>query len=759
MANNLKKITALALVMILVLSVMNFGPIFKAVEVSAATINIPLDFTAGSKTPHSGDGWHWDGSTLTLFGIHLVTSGTAITVSLDTTILLVGENTVVSESFIGIYGDNIIISGDGSLSITSERAGISAKDSVTIDGGMVKITSGDIGIYAAGTITIAGGTVVVDSDYSGIYADGNITIAGGTVMVDSYYGIFAVKSIAINAGVVMVDSLYYGIIAYGSITIAGGTVVVDSDSYGIRAISSIAIAGGAVMVDSLYYGIYADDTIMIADGEFDISAGLHGMYAAHGDITIDDGSGFIKTIDPTGKYAAVVAHGELTHHHTVLILGHDGEAYTLFAKPGPFNSQTFVDEDGAHHTNIMFGYELDDDKDDDKDIDSGQDDDKDDDEDDKDDYNDGDKEKDKDDDKDDDRDDDKDKDDDNDNDKKKDDDMNDPPTVTPPADPPHIHDKSHHESDEISLPPLVRRTASGQIVHYWEDRIDVHAVGSDTELNHMVLIHYRYFPGRVAVNDADIEIFGQFTPGYRNIDGILALRITLLASFLETLPVGRHKMEIFLREESVIAYFYVAEQEAEVDASIAVTVSPWINPFEDVRSNDWFYSDVQYVHERGLMIGTSLSPRLFSPHMTTTRGMFVTLLYRIAGTPSVSGLYNPFSDVEQGKWYTDAVIWAAANGIINSGEAFGAMEALTREQMAVMMANFISHMGCVLPSSEVAAFADQDEISPWAHEAIHFMQAAGIIQGRPGNVFDPQGTATRAEVAAIIHRFLEMIEA
>jgi len=950
MANHLKKITALALVMILVLSVMTFGPIFKPVEVSAATVNTPLDFTSG-KMLSSGDGWDWDvkTSTLTLTNIHLVTSGSAITLSLNSTIVLVGDNTIVSDDTYGIYGDGLTISGDGSLSIMSGRHGIYAPDTtngnVTIHSGDVTISAGTIGgdydgiharnsifinggaimvkqagtngdgisaknvvinsgkialgsydnripygmypstgtsqieinngtvsIYTnnmgiyADTVTVNGGMLILDSASSlGIYGDsvsllggsGTIKANGSAVYVsnllakcdntvvlgwnatDSKYNIAAeidkIHFIAADTGIPLtnisfgtavildlildfvdvieddasgdgwdwakatkiltLDGLDYavtgkdfaiklpdgatialagtnyvellwdakgrgltiyalgslnivditsggtgelmihaggksyatGIYAYGDVTIESGKIDITATDCGVYTLGSLTIEGGEITVYSTYSGLYAGKDIEKTGGTLDVAASSHHGIYADGDIAVNGGSGFAKTTNTSGKFAAVVAGGELTHHQDVQVLGHDGEAHTLPARPGPFNSQTFVNEDGAHHTNIKFGRVQDDDTDDDEDIDDDED--KDIDEDDKDD--------------------------DKDNDNKKDD----APINIPPADQSHIHGKSHHQSDTMPQLPLVRRTASGQIVHYWEDDIGVYAVGSDTDLNHMVLIHYRYFPGRVAVNDTDIEIFAQFTPGYRNIDGILALRITLLANFLETLPVGQHKMEIFLEEGSVVAYFSVEAQAAEVDAPIAVAIPAWVNPFEDVRSSDWFYSDVQFVHERGLMIGTSLSPRLFSPHMTTTRGMFVTLLYRMAGTPSVSGLSNPFSDVAQGKWYADAAIWAAANGIVSSGETFGAMEALTREHMAVMMAHFISHMGYVLPSGEATAFADQDAISTWAQEAIYFMQTAGIIQGRPGNVFDPQGTATRAEVAAIIHRFLEMIEA
>jgi len=187
----------------------------------------------------------------------------------------------------------------------------------------------------------------------------------------------------------------------------------------------------------------------------------------------------------------------------------------------------------------------------------------------------------------------------------------------------------------------------------------------------------------------------------------------------------------------------------------------WENPFVDVKSSDWFYRDVEYVVTNGLMLGTSTEPMLFSPNMALTRGMVVTVLYRIAGTPDVSGLPNPFDDVDDGKWYTDAIKWATSNGIVSGyGDGkFGPEDNITREQLAVMIINYQKYSG-KKPSDVYTEreFADNDDISRWAKNAVKKLTMQGIISGKPGNMFDPKGEATRAEFAAMLHRFLEEVK-
>jgi hypothetical protein len=185
----------------------------------------------------------------------------------------------------------------------------------------------------------------------------------------------------------------------------------------------------------------------------------------------------------------------------------------------------------------------------------------------------------------------------------------------------------------------------------------------------------------------------------------------------------------------------------------------WVNPFADVFEDDWFYSDVEFASRNGLFNGTSETT--FSPHMATTRGMIVTVLYRLAGSPDVSALANPFSDVASGQYYTDAVKWAAKNGIVlGIGEnKFAPDEDISRQDLAVILNRYAVFANLKLPAARLyVKFSDDADIADYAKEAIEAFFKANIVSGKGDGIFDPKGTATRAEVAAMLHRFIESAE-
>jgi len=206
----------------------------------------------------------------------------------------------------------------------------------------------------------------------------------------------------------------------------------------------------------------------------------------------------------------------------------------------------------------------------------------------------------------------------------------------------------------------------------------------------------------------------------------------------------------------------VTQPDTEAIENDDVPLAAYDNPFEDVVEGAWYFDYVISVYEKGLMTGTSADGRIFSPNLSLTRGMMVTILYRMAGEPDVNAelrMQNAeFSDVVSGLWYSDAVAWAAANNIVRGfGDgSFRPNENITREQMAVILSNYAKAMGLELPSVRSGAFNDEAQISDWAFEAVRLMFEAGVINGKPGDIFDPQGTATRAEVAAILTRFLDL---
>ena len=179
--------------------------------------------------------------------------------------------------------------------------------------------------------------------------------------------------------------------------------------------------------------------------------------------------------------------------------------------------------------------------------------------------------------------------------------------------------------------------------------------------------------------------------------------------------------------------------------------------FTDVKKTDWFYHSVKYVYENGLFNGTS--DTTFSPNATMTRGMMVTVLYRLAGV-STSG-NAVFTDVPETAWYADAVNWAAEKGIVNGigGGLFAPDTEITREQMAVILYNYSKAMNVKLPPTrEASEFADAASIGEWATEAVNAMYQASVINGKENNVFDPQGKATRAEVATMLMNYLEAVK-
>ena len=178
--------------------------------------------------------------------------------------------------------------------------------------------------------------------------------------------------------------------------------------------------------------------------------------------------------------------------------------------------------------------------------------------------------------------------------------------------------------------------------------------------------------------------------------------------------------------------------------------------FTDTQGH-WAEDDIQFVVARGLLNGASATT--FDPNGAVTRGMFVTALGRLAGADVSSYATSSFTDVRADAYYMGYVEWAVKNGIVSGATAttFAPDDAVTRERMAVMMANYARTAGISLAKVHTEnTFADSANISAGAREAVKTMQMAGVLAGRDGNRFDPQGTATRAQAAAALHRFIEV---
>ena len=204
--------------------------------------------------------------------------------------------------------------------------------------------------------------------------------------------------------------------------------------------------------------------------------------------------------------------------------------------------------------------------------------------------------------------------------------------------------------------------------------------------------------------------------------------------------------------------FTMPRDDVEIDVSFRPVEEPAPEtlPFTDVAEGAWYYDAVAYAWENDLMTGTSAT--LFAPNVTTTRAMLATLLYRLEGEPDAGSA--SFTDVAAGTWYSDAVAWAASEGVVNGvgdGSAFDPNGNITREQMAVMLYRYADYKGYDVTQGGMAAreYEDYGTVSSWAQAAVDWAVNAGLISGTSATTLTPQGSATRAEIATILMRFCQ----
>ncbi len=182
------------------------------------------------------------------------------------------------------------------------------------------------------------------------------------------------------------------------------------------------------------------------------------------------------------------------------------------------------------------------------------------------------------------------------------------------------------------------------------------------------------------------------------------------------------------------------------------------NPFTDVKETDWFYEDVLFVYYEGIMLGTS--DTTFSPNGTLTRGMMAAILWRMEGSPTPSG-ENPFTDVPADEYYTDATTWTKEQGIFEGygNNLFGPNDPITRQQLAAIFYRYAAFKGYDLtPTDSLDRFTDTAEIADWAQDAVKWAVGSGLMYGTTDTTFAPKATATRAQIAAMLHRFIEKYE-
>ncbi len=180
-------------------------------------------------------------------------------------------------------------------------------------------------------------------------------------------------------------------------------------------------------------------------------------------------------------------------------------------------------------------------------------------------------------------------------------------------------------------------------------------------------------------------------------------------------------------------------------------------PFVDVAAEDWYGDAVAAVYAQGLMMGTAEDT--FAPELVATRGMVVSILHRLAGSPTVSA--EVFEDVTADDWYGQAVAWAASEGIASgtSAETFSPNAAVMREQLAALLCNFAAQQGVdTTACSDLSNFDDSAAVSDWAQDAVSWAHAEGLLAGTSATTLSPQGEATRAQLAAMLVRFSDYLE-
>lgn len=179
--------------------------------------------------------------------------------------------------------------------------------------------------------------------------------------------------------------------------------------------------------------------------------------------------------------------------------------------------------------------------------------------------------------------------------------------------------------------------------------------------------------------------------------------------------------------------------------------------YTDVPADSWYADAVKYCYDNGLMDG--IGGDEFAPNAVTTRSMVVTVLYRIEGEPSTSG-NGGFADVPSGQWYTEAVAWAKAHGIVNgySATEFAPDDAMTREQMAAVMFRYAEYKGVASDTSaDLSGYTDAGKVSTWAEEAMEWANAEKIITGTSTTTLAPSGSSTRAQLATVLMRYCENV--
>lgn len=278
----------------------------------------------------------------------------------------------------------------------------------------------------------------------------------------------------------------------------------------------------------------------------------------------------------------------------------------------------------------------------------------------------------------------------------------------------------------------------------------------------------------ISLTGASVNAAQQRALGTQAATATLANASVIVAGAAESYPAGSVRASIPVRAADALTAWSLAE-----DGAISAVGGAWDAqqqtytfdvvsgvtaiarfPFTDVPAGSWYYGAAAYAYNNGLFDGTS--PTTFAPNAVMSRAMLVTVLWRLAGAPAPKGV-NTFSDVPGGTWYTDAVTWAAENGVVSGigGGCFAPNSNVTREQTAVILFNYAHSCGYdVGARADLSAFPDAGSVSGWAQDALSWANATGLINGTVyggRTILDPQGSASRAQVAMILRSYAEYV--
>lgn len=213
------------------------------------------------------------------------------------------------------------------------------------------------------------------------------------------------------------------------------------------------------------------------------------------------------------------------------------------------------------------------------------------------------------------------------------------------------------------------------------------------------------------------------------------------------------QLKVYEAKKADTYYFYMPDEYVTVSAWFAPEASAL--PFADVSYTNWYYDAVKFVYDKGIMDGVSYYR--FAPDATITRGMVVTMLWRMAGEPYESSA--GFTDVASGRYYSTAVAWAAKNGIVEgmTSSTFAPDQAITREQLASILYRYAKWLGFSGTGTDISGYTDAGKVSDYAYDAMCWAVKTGVVTGTSAKVLDPQGTATRAAAAQMFMNFYNYI--